>query len=195
MNNAEKLCVCLVLVATMAMAPVVVGCDTSEYHTFSFTHSTGTDSPYSVRETISFSFEYPSGYKKIMTYAKNNRAAPIAVRFARATGAFGCVRPADTVFAVNIGWPSRESYDAKEAADRTIAGLGSPELVQERSPTIVAGIPAELLVFGATQMPERAVFFDFDGRIWKIFIYSQSSGADQAKVDFEHIVETFKVFQ
>ncbi len=188
---------CLLLVALTVTAPVVSGCDTSEYHTFSFTHTTGTDSSYSVRETVAFSFAYPSGYRKVMTYAKSNRAAPVAVRFARATGSFGRVRQTDTVFAVNIEWPGREWRDAKEAVDRAISGLDSLELVRERSAATVAGIPAEQVAYHDPRMPEtpeaREVFFDHDGRIWNILIYSETIGAEQAKLDFEHIVQTFKI--
>ena len=127
-----------------------------------------------------------------MTYAKNNRAAPIAIRFALPTGAFGCVRAADTVFAVNVEWPGSESRDANEALDRTISGLGSRQQSYETTSTTVDGQPAELLV-AHTAMPEREVFFDYEGRIWEIFIYSESSQADQAKLDFQRIIDTFRI--
>ena len=181
----------MVLVAVM-MALLAGACSAPEYRTFEFEHSTRPSSAYETPVITRFSFEYRSEYRKVMTYAKDNRAAPLEVRFALATGAFGCVRPADTVFGVNIDWPDRDWRDAKEAVDRTIAGLVSPELVRERSSITVAGIPAELLVCD-TAMPERAVFFDYEGRIWNIFVYSQSSQADQAKLDFEHVVASFRL--
>ena len=187
----------VVLVSLMAAAPTVDACSTSEYKTITMQHSVGSSSPYSVQYAIHFSFEYPSGYKRISTYAKSNPGAPFSVRFARGTGALGCVQRTDTVFGVNVNWPYSEARNAREAADRTVTGLGTPELVSQRSFTMVAGIAADLLVFRDPRMPdtpeERAVFFDFDGRIWNVFIYSDTARAEQAELDFEHMLETFKI--
>jgi hypothetical protein len=42
---------------------------------------------------------------------------------------------------------------------------------------------------------ERAVFSDFEGRIWDIFVYSDAGRTEQAKLDFEHIIQTFRMLQ
>ena len=144
-----------------------------------------------------FSFEYPSGYRKVMTDARSEPPAPLVVRFAKATGVFGCVRQTDTCFGVSIIWPSREARDALEAVDRVISGLDDPNLVRERSSAAVAGIPAVQVAYRDPRVldrPEmREVFFDYGGRIWNIFIYSETSRAEQAKLDFVHVVQTFKI--
>ena len=39
----------------------------------------------------------------------------------------------------------------------------------------------------------REVFFSVNGVLWNIFIYSAVAKTDEAKLDFEHIIDTFKV--
>ena len=80
----------------------------------------------------------------------------------------------------------------------------------ERSFTSVDGIPAEQIVwsFGAgsssTSLPKatvitptlvRDVYFEHDGFIWNIGVSSRplQNEAEQAKADFEHILQTFKI--
>ncbi len=180
----------LVLVAVLT--PIrLIGCARPAYRTFEFKHITDSIPGYDGAVTTRFSFEYPSGYRKTMTYAKAQRGAPIAVRFSHATGAFGCVQADDTVFAVFVDWPSTGMLDARQAADRSITGI-SPQSY-ERASTTVAGQPAELVVKSSNAMPTREVFFDYDGRIWEILIYSQSTQADQARLDFDRVIATFRI--
>jgi len=63
MKKQLKFLVCiLVLVLT---APTVVSCTSSQYKTYTLKHN-----------GISFSFEYPLGYKKFLSYIQDNRPRP-----------------------------------------------------------------------------------------------------------------------
>jgi hypothetical protein len=39
----------------------------------------------------------------------------------------------------------------------------------------------------------RYLFFDYRGMIWKVIVSSTTDVADQAKLDYEHIIQTFKI--
>lgn len=186
-----------VLVWSMLAALVAGGCSsTPPYKTFSFEHRTKPNAQYPVEQVTHFSFEYPRGYKRSGTYAKDDPVPPIIVWFARATGTFGCVRRTDTIFGVNVGW-SPESGNATEAASRALSALGDGGLVRERSSVMVGGLTGEQVVYHDPRQPNapevRAVFFDYEGRIWEIYIYSETARAEQAKLDFDHIIQTFKI--
>jgi hypothetical protein len=183
-DKQQTLCIYLGLIALMVTVPILAGCNTSQYKTYTLKH-----------DAVHFSFEYPSSYKKQSEYLQSSELAPIGIRFVhRQPNA----PSKDTVFAVNISRPAPEWPDAKGAVARIIS-LGNTIQVTEQSPITVAGISGELVVYLDSRMPNtpsvREVFFVFDGLLWNIGIYSDESEADQAKVDFDHILQTFKILE
>jgi hypothetical protein len=178
-----------IFVSLLALALLASAC-TAPYRTYTFLHETKPVTGYGVGYRTHFSFEYPAGYKLVNKYAQSAPQAPINVRFSSGT----------TTFGVNVGLPNRDTRNSKMAADKTVDSvvsfLNDPTLIQ-RSAANISGIAAEIIVFpdnrGPGNLMVQAMFFDFDDRIWDLFIYSQISSAEQAKLDLEHIVETFKI--
>jgi uncharacterized protein YjbK len=41
----------------------------------------------------------------------------------------------------------------------------------------------------------RWVYFDYSGFIWQIEIEYEGEIAEQAKADFEHVIQTFKILE
>ena len=167
------------------IAPVLSSCTTSQYKTYTLKHY-----------GISFSFEYPSGYKKVSAYLQDNPGAPIAVRFAQAHGFLGLLST-DPRFVVNIESPFSVTKTDPITAANT-AGSHSLGQELERASITIDGMLGELVAYSSTD-PEsgatitREVFFSVNGVLWNIFIYSSPEKADKAKTDFEHIISTFKV--
>ena len=187
-----------VLLALLLLA-LTMGACTSEYKTYTFFHQSKPQPHYQTAYTTHFSFEYPRDYRRVSTYTRSAPNAPVSVRFAKG-GIFSCSGTGtDTTFGFSVKTPTLERRNAKAAVDRTILGLGDSSLVYERGSITVDGLPAELLAYHDPRMPDhldvRDVFFDFDHRIWHIFIYSDTSGAEQARMDFDHILESFKILQ
>ena len=177
MKKQLKFLICiLVLVLT---APTVVSCTSSQYKTYTLKDN-----------GISFSFEYPSGYKKILSYIQDNPAAPIGVRFALNN---------DPVLIVNIAGNLSEKNPDLNAVAIT-AGSHTPQQETERSSITIGGTTGVLVVyvFPDTQVPStitREVFFNINGILWNIDTYSRATKADEAKLVFEHMINTFKILQ
>jgi hypothetical protein len=80
------------------------------------------------------------------------------------------------------------------------AGSHTPQQETERSSITIGGTTGVLLVyvFPDTQLPStitREVFFNINGILWSISTYSSTEKADEAKLVFEHMMDTFKVLQ
>jgi hypothetical protein len=174
----------LVLIVAIILT-VVSSCTTPQYRTYTLQHN-----------DISFSFEYPSAYKKVSAYLQDSQGAPITVRFARLGGIFGLFTT-DPHFIVDISSPLSETeVDPKTAADT--AGSHTPDQQLERAVITIAGTTGELVAYSQPDTKIvpiiiREVFFNANGVLWNIGIYSSTDKADTAKVDFEHIISTFKV--
>ena len=183
-NKHKMLWISLGLIALMVVAPTLAGCNTSQYKTYSLKHG-----------AAHFSFEYPSRYEKQSEYLRSSEHAPIGIRFVHRQPD---APSKDTVFGLNISRLAPEWPDAKAAVARLISGLDDTKAT-EQSPITVAGISGELVVYLDSRMPDtpsvREVFFVFNGLLWNIFIYSDVSKADQAKADFEQILQTFKILE
>jgi hypothetical protein len=136
---------------------------------------------------VSFSFEYPVGYKTILSYIQNNPDASIGVHFSW--------QRADPIFGIDINSPVAEQVDATTAANT--AGSHTPDEEIERISIAIAATTGELVAYnsGYQYAPtiNRAVYFDVNGVLWSISIYSSTANADKAENDFEHIISTFKV--
>lgn len=186
------------LLGALLLASVAVGgCSSSAYKMFSFEHRVKPTPQHPEEQITHFSFEYPRAYRRSGTYAKDDPVPPIIVRFARATGTLGCVRRTDTVFAITIGLGFPGYTNATEAASRAISALGEGGVVREHSSVTVAGLTGDQVVYHDPRQPAApevsAVYFDYGGRIWNIYIYSETTRADQARLDFEHVIQTFKI--
>jgi hypothetical protein len=175
----------LLFMSLVLIASAVSSCRTSQYKTYTLKHN-----------SVHFSFEYLSGYKTINAYLQRSPGAPVAVRFARARGMFGLLST-DPHFVVNIDSPwSEVKVDPKTAANT--ASSHTPEQELERTSITIAGMTGELVVYSFPDLKNastitREVFFDVDGVLWNIYIYSGTDKSDEAKLDFEHIISTFKV--
>lgn len=168
-----------------------------------------------------FSFEKPKDYflpRETEIKIQDNDYEEISFwRDLRLTHGFS----ASQTIVIRITRISPEHPNASAEIEEYISMVkgGFPEFaVVERSFTSVDGIPAEQVVlsFGvgssstsgvgssSTSLPKatvltpvisRYVYFEYDGFIWNIGIVSGplQNEAEQAKADFEHILQTFKI--
>jgi uncharacterized protein YjbK len=101
-----------------------------------------------------------------------------------------------------------EKYPNAKTAIEQIASNELKKDILERSTVIINGIPGELIVYShklgviEERLPyesskiiriNRTVYFDHSGLIWGIEIESDEDKAEQAKADFEHLLETFRI--
>ena len=184
------------LLLLLLLLALTMGACTTEYKTYTFFHQSKPQPHYQTAYTTHLSFEYPRDYRKEHTYTRSAPNAPVEVSFERG-GIFDC-SSTDTTFGFSVGTPTLEWRNAKTAVNRRLSLLGNSSVVHERSSTTINGLPAEIIVYTYPEMRRnlteaREVFFDFDNRIWNIFIYSDTSRAEQARMDFDHILETFKI--
>ena len=182
MKKQFKLCVFLLLIALLATA--VVSCtppalpNASQYETYSLKHYGD-----------HFSFDYPAGYKIVSSYLQSNPNATVSVRFAW--------HGTDPIFSVNIDSPAAETKNTPAGA-AAIAGGHTPSQELERASIPIAGTTGELVAYTGADIQNyssvtREVFFDINGVLWSVNISSGTEKADQAKLDFEHIINTFKI--
>jgi hypothetical protein len=149
----------------------------SKYKTYSLKHY-----------GVSFSFEYPVGYKTILSYIQDNPDASIGVHFSW--------QGADPIFGVDIYSPNAEQVDPTTAANT--AGSHTPDEEIERTSIAIAGTTGEMVTYNSDDYQNapsinRGVYFDVNGVLWSISIYSSTANADKAENDFDHIISTFKV--
>ena len=98
--------------------------------------------------------------------------------------------------------------NAKDALDNLLYNYEHPYydnkfILLERSSVEVSGVTGEIVIFSITMAPDyylgphsavgRDVFFDHNGMIWNIHLYSHETIAEQAEADFEHILESFQI--
>jgi len=170
----------LILTALFLFIPFICSCTIPAYRTYTLRHY-----------DYKFSFEYPSGYKKIQSYIQNNPDAPLAVRFA--------LEGKDPVLGVSINSPRSINQQDPAIAANTSGGH-SPDQELERSSILIAGENGEMVVYSSftdstqnTPLIVRDLFFRYNGTLWSVFIYSSPDKADEARLDFEHIIQTFKL--
>ena len=181
MKKRLKLWLLLILVVSVALGASsctqnVTSGTNSKYKTYTLKHY-----------GVSFSFEYPVGYKTILSYIQDNTEASIGVHFSW--------HGADPIFGIDINSHIAEQVDPTTAENT--AGSHTPDEEIERISIAIAGITGELVAYnsGYQYAPSinRAVYFDVNGVLWSISIYSSTANADKAENDFEHIISTFKV--
>ena len=91
-------------------------------------------------------------------------------------------------------------YDnAKKAADRLISVAGR-ELIKRASDNI-SGRPCQILMLYTEDVPslnlhsqlEKIAFFDYQGRGWDLWVYSERDKVEQVNDDFDCLIRTFKL--
>ncbi len=162
---------------------------TSQYKTYTLKH-----------DNISFSFEYPVGYKIVNSDMQPNPLAALSVRFAHASGLFGWFS-IDPVFNVIVGnTVAQQQYDLDSIASSAEGHTPADELDRESIFIAGAGTTGVMVDYTSKDYKNepsvtREVFFVVNGVLWNICIYSSPAKANQAKLDIEHVINTFKVFQ
>ncbi len=148
---------------------------------------------YSLKRTVqSFSLEYPTYYRllAIDTFGRRDKNGPLKVQFARTKRVSGLT---NNFFEITIGSGRPDQVLA------SAAGIAGDVLVLERNPTRVAGVPAETVVFSSTGFfgkptVTRSAFLEVDqASTWSIALRCEESGVEQGKVDFQHVIDTFKI--
>jgi hypothetical protein len=194
----------LLLILLLALLVVtLLGCNNAEYRTFTF------------EKGVNLTFEYPSHYRRdlIYSYVEGKSAGRITFldRLSSKVSIYGFIW-------VTIRDPSGVYPYAKTAIEQIASGeydiytSGPGELnrdILERSTIIINGIPAELIVYShkvgfIERLPyesskiiriNRTVYFDHNGLLWSIAIESDEDKAEQARADFEHLLQTFKILE
>lgn len=186
MINSWLLRLLAAVTALMAALSILTGCGSlpaSLYRTYSIKHG-----------DVAFSFQYPTYYRLIHTYTRSDPNASVEVMFARTKLVRGY---SDNYLDVSAGSPLAAERRPMVVINQLLSdAMHRTEL--ERYSTSVAGIPAELVAYSYTSnsgvlMVTRAVYFNQNIRLWRIELGSDETGADVAKLDFQHVVETFKI--
>jgi hypothetical protein len=184
-------CGLLLMLLLASLMVTLPGCNNSEYRTFTF------------KKGVNFSFEYPSHYKieDVRAYEQEQVSGKVILydKLSSKVSLFGFINI--TIIDASEKFPN---------ARVVIEQIASNELkkdILERTTININGIPAELIVYSSKigMIPEappksweivrinRTVCFDYSGLIWVIIIESDEDKADQAKADFEHLLQTFKI--
>ena len=155
------------------------------------------------KRDIDFSFEYPVGYEKINPNPYEDTGYETGI-----VGERYVATSNDTKISKQINiqlWnPTADLPDAKSRLDYYAANIqnaGENPEISERSPLRVAGVDGEKLVFtysmeNVTEMPSRincwVAVFEGKGQIWFITMATNMEVPDEAKADFEHVINTLK---
>ena len=177
MNKIPIYRLLLTFVTFLVISTTLGGCASlpeSLYKTYSLKHG-----------DVGFSFEYPAYYTLVSKYAPSDPSYGVKMLFTRTKQVKGY---SDNFFEVYIGGPS---------IDEALSGTN--DFVElERYTTIVAGMPADFVAFSSTGISNiatvtRVVIFQVGSKYWRIALGSEEAGAAQNKLDFEHIVNSFKI--
>jgi hypothetical protein len=190
MKKGLKFWLLLILVAAVAFGASsctqnVTSGTNSKYKTYTLKHY-----------GVSFSFEYPVGYKMVSSYIQPNPLAATSVRFARASGIFGWFST-DPIINVIVGSSiTQQQYDLNSIASSAGGHTPAEELGRESMP--VTGTMGVMVAYTSEDYENkpsvsREIFFIVNGDLWNINIYSCPAKANQAKLDIEQVIGTFKV--
>jgi hypothetical protein len=102
----------------------------------------------------------------------------------------------EPIFCININSSAAKQTNPAQAADT--AGGHKPQQETERGTISIAGITGESVTYsypniGLTSTITREVFFNVNGVLWNIFIYSGTDKADEAKLVFNQVISSFKL--
>ena len=193
----------LLILLLASLMVILLGCNTAEYRTFTFERG------------VNFTFEYPSHYKinSIYSFVEGKSAGGL-IFFDKLSSKYSLYGFID----VTIRDPSEKFPNAKTAIEQIALGefdiytSGPGELIRnilERTTINMNGISGELIVYShrvgfVETLPyesskivriNRTLFFDHSGLLWSIAIESDEDKAEQAKADFEHLLETFQILE
>jgi hypothetical protein len=185
----KKIIVILVLLVT---GTLVFGCSGDGYQ-----------KTVETKRGIRFSFEFPESYQDPAPEWDDDWSVYLYREVKE-----GNIEDTDTRFTIMIFDPGREIPESKSKLEQRIEDYSqSPsghefELI-ERSDVEVSGVRGELVVYtfrylGSFEILEsnlsivRSVYLDYKSKIWNIEIVSHPEVAEQAKQEFEHIIESFK---
>jgi len=194
--NYKLAIIFLVILSTLMLT--LPGC-LSPYRTFSYTQG-----------VAHFKFEYPRDLEKVDVSRTDKYSGVYFTREIVKDGWFDM----DLYILVD----KAPELDARSRLEKDITRLEEAlkvSKVLERSPVVISGISGELVVStydlyshripwpdpvfkGAPQGPElieisREVYFDNNGFAWYIRMTSTEEVAEEAKADFEHVINTFKI--
>jgi len=172
----------LLFTLLLSLSMVAAGCNSlpeSIYQTYSLE-----------RNNNSFSFEYPTYYKKIATDTggQHDMNKSFKVTFTRTKRINGLT---DNFFEITIGSPNIYQVLSGPGADDVI--------VQDQYETEVAGKPATIVTFTSRGFHNpntitKAAFLKVDDVwTWSIVLRSEEAGMEQGTTDFQHIIDTFKI--
>ncbi|OGO18776.1 MAG: hypothetical protein A2Z15_07840 [Chloroflexi bacterium RBG_16_50_11] len=158
-----------------------------------------------VKRGISFSFEYPALYYKYTSdvFDDNTNDHSVVLLY-RSPGNFQ--GKADKQIYIRPCEPLPDRPDASTWTEEHLKILknGDPryELI-ERSTIQVAGISGEMAVYNTSVLGNylsapytvcRDAYIDYQGYIWKISVMAVTAIEDEVKLDFEHLIKSFKFF-
>jgi hypothetical protein len=155
--------------------------------------------PLNIKEKyFSITFAYPrKGYRMVNPDPDNKQSNPVTVYHEPAS--------------IHIFVSESDNYTAKTLVGKLLnaeARWANYNLL-ERSNIQVSGISAEYAHFvSSSLLPMRPgpgediplkhyiwAYFDYNGLIWQIEVESEGEMAEQARFDFEHVIQTFKIIK
>jgi hypothetical protein len=156
------------------------------------------------KRDINFSYEYPVGYEPSDPNPYERTDIEMEVVGERYLALYTENKTSKQIN-IQLWNPTVDLPDAKSRLDYYAANIqnaGENPEISERSPLRVAGVDGEKLVFtytmeNVTDMPSRiycwVAAFDSKGQIWFIIMATNIEAPDEAKADFEHLINTFKI--
>ena len=156
------------------------------------------------KRDISFSFEYPVGYEKSDPNPYESTDINTDVIGERYLALYNDTKTSKQIN-IQLWNPTADYPDAKARLDyyaSNIENVGENPEISERSPLRVAAVDGEKLVYtyvieNTTDMPNRincwVAAFDVKGQIWFVTMGTNMEAPDEAKADFEHLINTLKL--
>ncbi|GEM_PF-3398979 len=172
-----------------------LGCNCSKFNTFILD-----------RGISHFSFEYPSYYEINMISAENNLTHKYT--YITMTGPRNSLLKkweASTSILIMISLVSIDQPNVKTAVDRDISSnVTVPDFVLiSRTPTSIAGMEGEEAIYSFTASDSirglsypkvrREIFFEGNGLLYEMIIVSSPLNVESDNIDFDHILNTFRV--
>jgi hypothetical protein len=198
----KKTTLSLLLVVLVLNLPLFAGCNGGNDRYDKVTVTKG---------SMTFSFEYPNSLKDGNNSTKNRFLyESIGLDETKDIKIDGKVHTTKSL-GIYINNITSTIFDAKTEIDRSVeiltAGNYPIEQVKilERSNMMIAGISGEMLHFNAVLpetksfdnhlMSSRSLSFVYGGYIWVIDYYTYVELENEASVEFEHIVNSFKFLE
>ena len=158
-----------------------------------------------------FSFEYPASYQKPhVDWTALPQLTSVTILHVIGNGGESSI---DSHIGIYLMYSKYYSTDAKALLESDLAEYENGSYVSDfklldRSQISVSGIQGEQFSYSHTWYPDalspkssgnpypmlgRIIYFYSDGVIWELSVDSPLSTAEQAKIDFDHILQTFKI--